>query len=58
MWTDSANMKTNRSLLEALRGFDVVLAVIRSRPELELALYRGRRRAHSPRWSNRVPDRR
>ena len=38
VWTDSANMKTNRSLLEALRGFDVVLAVIRSRPELELAL--------------------
>jgi membrane dipeptidase len=38
VWTDSANMKTNRSLVEALRGFDVVLAVIRSRPELELAL--------------------
>ena len=38
VWTDSANMKTNRSLLEALREFDVVLAVIRSRPELELAL--------------------
>lgn len=38
VWTDSANMKTNRSLHEALRGFDVVLAVIRSRPELELAL--------------------
>ena len=38
VFTDSANMKTNRSLFEALRGFDVVLAVIRSRPELELAL--------------------
>jgi membrane dipeptidase len=38
VWTDSANMKTNRSLLEAMRGFDVVLAAIRSRPELELAL--------------------
>ena len=38
VWTDSANMKTNRSLVEALRGFDVVLAAIRSRPELELAL--------------------
>ena len=38
VFTESANMKTNRSLLEALRGFDVVLAVIRSRPELELAL--------------------
>jgi membrane dipeptidase len=38
VWTDSANMKTNRSLAEALRGFDVTLAVIHSRPELELAL--------------------
>jgi membrane dipeptidase len=37
VWTDSANMKTNRSLVEALKGFDVVLAAIRSRPELELA---------------------
>jgi membrane dipeptidase len=38
VWTDSANMKTNRSLHEASRGFDVVLAAIRSRPDLELAL--------------------
>ena len=38
VWTDSANMKTNRSLHEALRGFDVVLRMIRSRPELALAL--------------------
>lgn len=38
VWTDSAKMKTNRSLHEALRGFDVVLGIIRSRPELELAL--------------------
>ena len=38
VFTDSANMKTNRSLHEALRGFDVVLAAIRSRPELELAV--------------------
>jgi membrane dipeptidase len=38
VFTESANMKTNRSLHEALRGFDVVLALIRSRPELELAL--------------------
>ena len=38
VFTESANMTTNRSLHEALRGFDVMLAVIRSRPELELAL--------------------
>ena len=38
VWTNSANMNTGRSLHEALRGFDVTLAVIRSRPELELAL--------------------
>ena len=38
VYTDSGNMKANRSLHEAVRGFDVVLAVIRSRPELELAL--------------------
>ena len=38
VYTDSANMKTNRSLLEAVREFDVVLAMIRGRPELELAL--------------------
>ena len=38
VWTNSANMTTNRSLHEAMRGFDVTLAVIRSRPELELAL--------------------
>ena len=38
VWTNSANMTTNRSLHEAIRGFDVTLAVIRSRPELELAL--------------------
>jgi len=37
VFTESANMTTNRSLHEALRGFDVVLAVIKSRPELELA---------------------
>ena len=37
VYTDSANMKTNRSLHEALREFDVVLRVVRSRPELELA---------------------
>lgn len=37
VYTDSANMKTNRSLHEALRAFDVVLRVVRSRPELELA---------------------
>ena len=38
VFTESSNMTTNRSLHEAVRGFDVVLAVIRSRPELELAL--------------------
>ncbi len=37
VYTDSANMKANRSLHEALREFDVVLRVVRSRPELELA---------------------
>jgi membrane dipeptidase len=37
VFTDSANMKTNRSLHEALREFDVVLRLVRSRPELELA---------------------
>lgn len=37
VYTDSANMKTNRSLHEALRAFDVVLRLVRSRPELELA---------------------
>lgn len=37
VYTDSANMKTNRSLHEALREFDVVLRLVRSRPELELA---------------------
>jgi membrane dipeptidase len=37
VFTDSANMKENRSLHEALRGFDVVLRLVRSRPELELA---------------------
>jgi membrane dipeptidase len=37
VYTDSANMKTNRSLHEALREFDVVLRLARSRPELELA---------------------
>ena len=38
VFTDAANARTNRSLHEALREFDVVLSVIRSRPELELAL--------------------
>jgi membrane dipeptidase len=38
VWTDVASMKTNRSLHEALRGFDVALRTIRSRPELALAL--------------------
>jgi membrane dipeptidase len=37
VYTDSANMKTNRSLHEALREFDVALRLVRSRPELELA---------------------
>jgi membrane dipeptidase len=37
VYTASANMKTNRSLHEALREFDVVLRLVRSRPELELA---------------------
>jgi membrane dipeptidase len=37
VYTDSGNMKTNRSLHEALREFDVVLRLVRSRPELELA---------------------
>ncbi len=37
VYTDSANMKTNRSLHEALREFDVALRLVRSRPEFELA---------------------
>ena len=37
VFTDSANMKANRSLHEALREFDVVRRLVRSRPELELA---------------------
>jgi membrane dipeptidase len=37
VYTDSGNMKTNRSLHEAVREFDVVLRLVRSRPELELA---------------------
>jgi membrane dipeptidase len=37
VYTASANMKTNRSLHEALREFDVVLRLVRSRPEFELA---------------------
>lgn len=37
VYTDASNMKTNRSLHEALRAFDVVLRLVRSRPELELA---------------------
>jgi membrane dipeptidase len=37
VYTASANVKTNRSLHEALREFDVVLRLVRSRPELELA---------------------
>ena len=37
VFTESANMKTNRSLHEGLREFDVLLRVVRSRPELELA---------------------
>jgi len=36
VYTNVANMKTNRSLHEALRAFDVVNRVVRSRPELEL----------------------
>ncbi len=37
VYTDAANARTNRSLHEALREFDVILRVVRSRPELELA---------------------
>jgi membrane dipeptidase len=37
VFTDSGNMKANRSLHEALREFDVVLRLVRGRPELELA---------------------
>jgi membrane dipeptidase len=37
VYTASANMKTNRSLHEALRELDVVLRLVRSRPEFELA---------------------
>jgi membrane dipeptidase len=38
VFAESATMKTHTSLREALREFDVALRVIRSRPELELAL--------------------
>jgi membrane dipeptidase len=37
VYTDANNAKTNRSLHEALREFDVLLRLVRSRPELELA---------------------
>jgi membrane dipeptidase len=37
VYTGVANTKTNRSLHEALREFDLVLRLVRSRPELELA---------------------
>ncbi len=37
VYTNVANMKANQSLHEALRAFDVVYRVVRSRPELELA---------------------
>jgi membrane dipeptidase len=37
VYTASANMKSNRSLHEALRELDVTLRLVRSRPELELA---------------------
>ncbi len=37
VFTDSAHMKTNTSLHEAVREFDVVLRLVRSRPEFELA---------------------
>jgi len=37
VYTDSANMKANRSLHEAVRAFDVVRRLVASRPELELA---------------------
>jgi len=37
VYTNVSNMKENRSLHEALRAFDVVYRVVRSRPELELA---------------------
>jgi membrane dipeptidase len=37
VYTDVSSTKTNRSLHEALRAFDVVYRVVRSRPELELA---------------------
>jgi membrane dipeptidase len=37
VYTNVANTKTNRSLHEALRAFDVVHRLVRSRPELELA---------------------
>ena len=37
VFTESSNMKTNQSLHEAIREFDVVLQMVRSRPELELA---------------------
>jgi membrane dipeptidase len=37
VFTEASNMKANRSLHEALREFDVLLRLVRSRPELELA---------------------
>lgn len=37
VFTESSNMKENRSLHEAIREFDVIRQVVRSRPELELA---------------------
>jgi membrane dipeptidase len=37
VYTNVSNMKANRSLHEALRAFDAIFRVVRSRPELELA---------------------
>ena len=37
VFTDSAHMKTNSSLHEAVREFDIVQRLVRSRPEFELA---------------------
>lgn len=37
VFTESSNMKENRSLHEAIREFDVIQQMVRSRPELELA---------------------
>src|SRR4029453_2096710 len=37
VYTDAGNARTNRSLHEALRELDVVLRLVGTRPELELA---------------------